>query len=29
MAAGAKHRNWDWKETYAVINTFDELETGK
>ncbi|MCF5141146.1 substrate-binding domain-containing protein [Pseudomonas sp. PA-6-1D] len=29
MAAEAKHRNWDWKDTYAVINTFDELETGK
>ncbi|MGH8359953.1 MAG: substrate-binding domain-containing protein, partial [Pseudomonas sp.] len=29
MATEAKHRNWDWKDTYAVINTFDELETGK
>ena len=29
MATEAKKRGWDWKETYAVINTFDELETGK
>ncbi|MDP1159922.1 arabinose ABC transporter substrate-binding protein, partial [Klebsiella variicola] len=29
MAAEAKKRGWDWNETYAVINTFDELETGK
>ena len=29
MAAEAKKRGWDWKETYAVINTFNELDTGK
>ncbi|MGV8920054.1 MAG: substrate-binding domain-containing protein [Pseudomonas sp.] len=29
MAAEAKNRNWDWKETYAVINTYNELDTGK
>lgn len=29
MAAEAKSRGWDWQDTYAVINTFDELETGK
>ena len=29
MVAEAKHRNWDWKDTYAVINTFNELDTGK
>ncbi|EIK71619.1 L-arabinose ABC transporter, periplasmic L-arabinose-binding protein AraF [Pseudomonas synxantha BG33R] len=29
MAAEAKKRSWDWKDTYAVINTFNELDTGK
>ncbi|MFJ4142509.1 substrate-binding domain-containing protein [Pseudomonas sp. NPDC089734] len=29
MAAEAKKRNWDWKETYAIINTYNELDTGK
>ncbi|MDB6144520.1 MAG: abP [Pseudomonas sp.] len=29
MAAEAKNRNWDWKETYAVVNTYYELDTGK
>ncbi|USV99023.1 substrate-binding domain-containing protein [Pseudomonas pergaminensis] len=29
MAAEAKKRGWDWKVTYAVINTFNELDTGK
>ena len=29
MAAEAKKRNWKWDETYAVINTFNELDTGK
>jgi L-arabinose transport system substrate-binding protein len=29
MAAEAKKRNWDWKDTYAVINTYNELDTGK
>src|SRR5476651_2743557 len=29
MATEAKNRGWDWKETYAVINTFNELDTGK
>lgn len=29
MATEAKARGWDWKETYAVINTFNELDTGK
>jgi L-arabinose transport system substrate-binding protein len=29
MAAEAKKRGWDWKETYVVINTFNELDTGK
>ncbi|CAI2796621.1 MULTISPECIES: substrate-binding domain-containing protein [Pseudomonas] len=29
MAAEAKKRGWDWKDTYAVINTFNELDTGK
>ena len=29
MVAEAKNRNWDWKDTYAVINTFNELDTGK
>ena len=29
MAAEAKKRGWDWKDTYAVITTFNELDTGK
>ena len=29
MVTEAKNRNWDWKDTYAVINTFNELDTGK
>ncbi len=29
MAAEAKSRGWDWSETYAVINTYNELDTGK
>jgi L-arabinose transport system substrate-binding protein len=29
MAKEAKNRNWDWKETYAIINTYNELDTGK
>ncbi|WP_308908682.1 substrate-binding domain-containing protein [Pseudomonas canadensis] len=29
MAAEAKKRGWEWKDTYAVINTFNELDTGK
>ena len=29
MATEAKVRNWDWKETYAIINTYNELDTGK
>ncbi len=29
MAAEAQHRKWDWKETYAIINTYNELDTGK
>ena len=29
MAAEARNRNWDWKETYAIINTYNELDTGK
>ncbi|RON53611.1 substrate-binding domain-containing protein [Pseudomonas frederiksbergensis] len=29
MATEAKKRGWDWKETYAVINTYNELDTGK
>jgi len=29
MAAEAKKRGWDWQDTYAVINTFNELDTGK
>jgi len=29
MAAEAQKRGWDWKDTYAVINTFNELDTGK
>ena len=29
IAAEAKKRGWDWQDTYAVINTFNELDTGK
>lgn len=29
MMAEAKKRGWDMKETYAVINTYNELDTGK
>jgi len=29
MATEAKKRNWDWKDTYAIINTYNELDTGK
>lgn len=29
MADEAKNRKWDWKETYAIINTYNELDTGK
>ncbi len=29
MAGEAKKRGWDWKETYAVITTYNELDTGK
>ncbi|CAD5198689.1 substrate-binding domain-containing protein [Pseudomonas sp. FEN] len=29
MAAEAKKRGWDWKDTYAVITTYNELDTGK
>jgi L-arabinose transport system substrate-binding protein len=29
MAAEAQKRQWDWKDTYAVINTYNELDTGK
>ncbi|MFL9814465.1 substrate-binding domain-containing protein [Stutzerimonas sp. VN223-3] len=29
MAEEAKKRGWDWSETYAVINTYNELDTGK
>ena len=29
MATEAKNRGWDWSETYAVINTYNELDTGK
>ncbi|WP_268800791.1 substrate-binding domain-containing protein [Pseudomonas huanghezhanensis] len=29
MATEAKNRNWDFKETYAIINTYNELDTGK
>ncbi|MNS78002.1 L-arabinose-binding periplasmic protein precursor [compost metagenome] len=29
MVAEAKKRNWDWKDTYAVVNTYNELDTGK
>jgi len=29
MAEEAKKRGWDWSDTYAVINTYNELDTGK
>ncbi|MFJ4346512.1 substrate-binding domain-containing protein [Pseudomonas sp. NPDC089401] len=29
MADEAKKRQWDWNDTYAVITTFNELDTGK
>lgn len=29
MATEAKKRGWDWKDTYAVINIYNELDTGK
>ena len=29
MATEAQNRQWDWKETYAIINTYNELDTGK
>jgi len=29
MADEARKRGWDWKETYAIINTYEELDTGK
>jgi len=29
MAGEAKKRGWDWKDTYAVITTYNELDTGK
>lgn len=29
MAAEAQKRGWKWDDTYAVINTYDELDTGK
>ncbi|MBD8472627.1 substrate-binding domain-containing protein [Pseudomonas sp. CFBP 8770] len=29
MAGEAKKRGWDWKDTYAIINTYNELDTGK
>ena len=29
MATEAKKRDWEWKDTYAVINTYNELDTGK
>jgi len=29
MVDEAKKRGWDWKDTYAVINTYNELDTGK
>lgn len=29
MADEAKKRNWDWKDTYAIITTYEELDTGK
>ncbi len=29
MATEAQNRKWDWQETYAIINTYNELDTGK
>jgi L-arabinose transport system substrate-binding protein len=29
MANEAKNRKWEWKDTYAIINTYNELDTGK
>jgi L-arabinose transport system substrate-binding protein len=29
IASEAQKRNWDWKDTYAIINTYNELDTGK
>ena len=29
MVDEAKKRGWGWKDTYAVINTYNELDTGK
>ncbi|BAP78268.1 arabinose ABC transporter substrate-binding protein [Pseudomonas sp. MT-1] len=29
MAEEAKKRGWDWDDTYTVINTYNELDTGK
>lgn len=29
MADEAKKRGWKWDDTYAVINTYEELDTGK
>ncbi|MFF7710677.1 substrate-binding domain-containing protein [Pseudomonas sp. NPDC007930] len=29
MASEAQKRGWKWDDTYAVINTYDELDTGK
>ncbi|WP_226505019.1 MULTISPECIES: substrate-binding domain-containing protein [Pseudomonas] len=29
MVTEAKQRGWDWKDTYAVVNTYNELDTGK
>lgn len=29
MAAEAERRGWKWDDTYAVINTYNELDTGK
>jgi L-arabinose transport system substrate-binding protein len=29
VVAEAKKRGWDWKDTYAVVNTYNELDTGK
>jgi L-arabinose transport system substrate-binding protein len=29
MVGEAKQRGWDWQDTYAVVNTYNELDTGK
>ena len=29
MVDEAKKRGWDWKDTYAVINTYNELDTAR